>query len=425
MNVYEATQARLKFLFDNFEQIIVSFSGGKDSGVLLNLAVKYARSSDQLNKLAVYYMDYEAQYTLTDQYVQNTMDSLPRQVKKYWIALPIKAQCATSMFQNYWTPWNPVEENIWVKSLPQDSINETNFPFDFDYHVWDYEFNNQFAKSISKKSKTCFLIGIRDQESLHRYKATHKTTHCSEYKNRTYTTIDNGVVNAYPIHDWLVEDIWACNAKQGFKYDHIYDLMYEAGVKLSQMRVASPFNDAATQSLKLFKTLDPDKWPRLVGRVNGVNFTAIYGGTKAMGWNGISKPSHFTWKQYAEFLLSTLPKTTRENYERKIKTSIKYWTKDGGALPTDVIEQLPKDLKYQNLGKPQSKRRYTKPYEVLKFNDYLDEVDSKHPNLLPTYKRICIAIMKNDTSMKTLGFGQTKYELNKRKQAIHKYQEIL
>ena len=37
MNVYERTQQRLKTVFDLFDNIYVSFSGGKDSGVLLNL----------------------------------------------------------------------------------------------------------------------------------------------------------------------------------------------------------------------------------------------------------------------------------------------------------------------------------------------------------------------------------------------------
>ena len=47
-NVYELTQERLAVLFKEFDNIYVSFSGGKDSGVLLNLCIDYIRRH-QLN----------------------------------------------------------------------------------------------------------------------------------------------------------------------------------------------------------------------------------------------------------------------------------------------------------------------------------------------------------------------------------------
>ena len=43
-NVYEALQERFEFLFQEFENIYVSFSGGKDSGLLLNLLIDYKRA---------------------------------------------------------------------------------------------------------------------------------------------------------------------------------------------------------------------------------------------------------------------------------------------------------------------------------------------------------------------------------------------
>lgn len=60
------------------------------------------------------------------------------------------------------------------------------------------------------------------------------------------------------------------------------------------MRVASPFNDCAQESLKLYKVIDPANWARMVGRVNGVNFTGLYGGTTAMGWKTIKLPPGHT-----------------------------------------------------------------------------------------------------------------------------------
>ncbi len=61
-----------------------------------------------------------------------------------------------------------------------------------------------------------------------------------------------------------------------------------AGLKPSQMRVASPFNDSAKDSLNLYRVIDPEIWTRLVGRVQGANFGAIYGKTKAMAYRKLS-----------------------------------------------------------------------------------------------------------------------------------------
>ena len=38
-NVYELVQERLRVIFQDFDNIYISFSGGKDSGVLLNLCI--------------------------------------------------------------------------------------------------------------------------------------------------------------------------------------------------------------------------------------------------------------------------------------------------------------------------------------------------------------------------------------------------
>lgn len=58
----------------------------------------------------------------------------------------------------------------------------------------------------------------------------------------------------------------------------------------------------------------------MLGRVNGVNFTGIYGGTRAMGWQNIKLPEGYTWKEYMYFLLDTLPEETKQSYLEKLKS---------------------------------------------------------------------------------------------------------
>lgn len=57
-NVYDLAQERLRVIFQNFDNIYISFSGGKDSGVLLNLCIDYIRKHNLKRKIGVFHMDY-------------------------------------------------------------------------------------------------------------------------------------------------------------------------------------------------------------------------------------------------------------------------------------------------------------------------------------------------------------------------------
>lgn len=59
MDVHEAANRRLKIIFDYFDYVYVSFSGGKDSGILLHLCMDYIRMHAPGRKLGVFHMDYE------------------------------------------------------------------------------------------------------------------------------------------------------------------------------------------------------------------------------------------------------------------------------------------------------------------------------------------------------------------------------
>ena len=79
-NVYDAAIERLDFIFANFERVYLSFSGGKDSGVMLNLVIDYMRKNKIDKKLGIQILDNEANYELSEQFmhrmIQNNLDIL-------------------------------------------------------------------------------------------------------------------------------------------------------------------------------------------------------------------------------------------------------------------------------------------------------------------------------------------------------------
>ena len=434
--VWDAAQDRLATIFAEFDNIIVAFSGGKDSGAMLNMTLDYMRAHGITRKIHVFHLDYEGQYTATTDYVTEVMTSNKDLIEPWWICLPIAAGCSVSMYQEYWQPWKPEQRDLWVRDLPDHPgvIHTGNVPDDFPAYdgVWDYTFQVAFERWHHRHvgaTRTAVLVGIREQESLHRYAAINRLDKVSMLDGHRWTSqVAAGIYNAYPVHDWLVEDVWVAHARYGWSYNGLYDLFHQAGLTPHQMRVASPFITQGTDNLKLYRIIDPAMWARLVGRVNGANFGAIYGGTQAMAARGVKLPAGHTWKSYAEFLLATLPTDIRDRYLKKFATSVTYWTDKGGALRVETVRELQdagvEGLEY--LGAPDNNRSYTTPYEVVRFADYPDDLpEITDFAAVPTYKRMVVTILRNDYACKSMGFGQTKLELEKRSVAIAKYMEIL
>ena len=422
-NVFIAAMARIAFIFAHFDNIVVAFSGGKDSGVLLNLALEYARKNALLHKLGVFHLDYEAQYTATTEYVDETYASLPEGVDRLRCCVPVKVPTCTSMHETFWRPWDPEKRDLWVRDMPAECLKAEDFDYLTD-EMSDYAFQERFSLWHHRRTgaeKTCVLIGIRADESLDRWRTIVSDRNVNKFEGQPWTTkaFDN-VYMAYPIYDWHVDDIWTANAKFGWRYNKLYDLMHFAGLPTHSMRVASPFNSAAKASLSLYRVLDPQVWGKMVSRVNGVNFTAMYGDTKAMGWKRIEKPTHFTWQQYAMFLLDTLPEETAAGFRKKLEKSLQFWREKGGCLSDEAIADLRSAGVEFEVGDMTNYRTDKIPVRM----DYIDEVDSSEFRNIPTWKRLCVTILKNDHVGKYMGFSLTKNEMDRRKAAIEKYRNL-
>lgn len=423
-NVYELSMERIETVFNEFDNIYVSFSGGKDSGVMLNMCIEYMRKVGLRKKIGVFHLDYEAQYNETTKYIDRVFAENSDILEIYRVCVPFKVSTCTSMYQAYWRPWDEQHKELWTRTMPEGSYTKDDFPF-YCEDMWDYDFQMLFAEwyhQLKNANKTCCLVGIRTQESYNRWRAVYRNNNKKNNYNGYRWTRRNAkdIYNAYIIYDWLTTDIWAANGKFKWDYNRLYNLYYQAGIPLEKQRVASPFISAAQESLSLYRAIDPDMWGKMICRVNGVNFTGIYGHTSAVARYRTILPKGHNWESYMYFLLSTLPEHTRLNYLQKLSVSMNFWSTKGGCLTDETIEKLRAMGVKMEVGRHSNYTTHKKPVKM----DYMDDVDLPEFKELPTFKRMCVCILKNDHTCRYMGFSPTKKEIESKRRVMDLYREL-
>lgn len=429
-NVYEALQERLKYIFEEFDNIFVSFSGGKDSGVLLNMTLDFQKKYYPDKKIGVFYQDFEAQYSVTTEYVERTFEKIKNETEPYWVCLPMAVRTALSSYQMYWYPWDDTKEEAWVRPMPEHPyvINLQNNPmttYHYKMHQEDLakQFGRWYRMSHGNKKTVC-LLGIRANESLQRYSGILNKKY--GYKEKCWISKQfKDVWAAFPMYDWTHNDVWHANYLFGYDYNKLYDLYYMAGLKPDQMRVASPFNDYAKDSLHLYRVIDPEIWAKMIGRVRGANFASIYGKTKAMGYRSLKLPEGHTWESYTKFLLDTLPVRLRNNYVKKFNKSMEFWHKTGGGLEEEVIQELV-DHGYHIRRNGVSNYTLMKNSRVIFLEKIPDDTDDiKSTKDIPSWKRMCYCILRNDHNCRFMGFGLTREQQKNVKILKEKYKKVV
>ena len=421
MDVYEAAMDRIAFVFDNFERVYISFSGGKDSGVLINLALQYMRENNVGRKLGVQILDNEANYEASLDFMHKILEENRDLLDIYWCCLPISLPCTVSSYAVEWQCWGVEDEHRWVRPMPTQDyvVNVDNHPFGDRFregmqydHFWD-----MFAEWYAQ-GKTCAnMIGIRTQESLNRFRAI-MNDRKSMVDGRCWTKKNTQHAwNVYPIYDWRTEDVWVANARFAWDYNRLYDVFYKAGVPIHSMRVASPFMSESKSSLGLYRVIDPHTWARLCARVQGANFVATYG--KQLSYRTFTLPEGHTWKSFTKFLLDTLPEEVAGNFRNRFIQSLRYWGRVGRGLPDELIDELRENrVRFTLNGTTPHGGNSLKRVVIKRPPDHCDFL-SVNPSMVTSWKRFAITILKNDHTCKYLGLAPTQ-ELQRRQKEIQK-----
>lgn len=383
IDVCAAARKRIEYVFDNFPKIYLSFSGGKDSSVMMHLVMDEAKKRNR--KIAILFVDLEAQYNYTIQHINEMIKEYENNIELYWVSLPIALRNAVSVYEPKWLCWEPGKN--WVREPDPKSITDAKY-FPFFYSGMEFEeFVPKFGEWYSEGKLTACFVGIRSDESLNRYRTIVRKNKM-RFLDKSWTTwVYAHLYNIYPIYDFKTRDIWIYNGKYYKIYNKLYDVMHKAGLSIHQQRICQPYGDDQRKGLWLYHLIEPDTWGKVVARVNGANSGSLYAQESGniLGNFKITKPENHTWESFAKLLLKSMPVKTKEHYENKIFQFLQWWALKG-------YPKIP------------------------------DEADKKleASKDIPSWRRICKTLLRNDYWCKGLSFSQTKAESYERYKKVMK-----
>lgn len=309
--VEEAARRRISYVFDEFENIVVSISGGKDSTVLCWLALQEARRRNR--KIGIHFLDEEVVYQSTIDQVEWLMNLCPENTIRLWMQYPFHLTNATSVTESQLICWEPGKHKIWmrpkvsysIQHIPWDcsttTIRDKNKGFGF------YDALENFERS---RPNTAFMVGLRATESMNRFRAVAKNP---GYKNCFWCTkLPNNSASFYPIYDWNFHDIWRFIYDNKIRYSKIYDYQWKKGMHLQEIRVSSLLHEKSFKSLVDLPEFEPKTYDKLLRRIEGIQVGNLYGkDPKLLRCRKLPK-NYQSWRQYRNFLMETYPDTGRK-----------------------------------------------------------------------------------------------------------------
>ena len=379
-NVLQAAEERIRWTFDTFDRVYLSYSAGKDSTVMLHLAAQEARRRGR--RLGVLVVDLEGQYRCTIDHGQAQMAAYADVIDPWWVCLPISLRNAVSVFEPKWLCWDPAVEEAWIRRPPEGAVTD---PAVFPWFQQGMEFEDFvpcFGEHYAEGKSTACMVGIRADESLNRFRTIASRSKQTVDGKQWTTVVSPNVANVYPIYDWRTQDIWTWHSHNpDAEVNPLYDLMHRAGVPLGNQRICQPYGDDQRRGLWLFHLIEPETWARVVARVNGANGGALYVQEwgSINGYRRVTKPEGHTWKSFAELLLASMPPQMEEHYRNKVLLHVKWWQERG--FPEGIPDESPYELEAARKA--------------------------------PSWRRVCKSLLRNDYWGKGLGFSQHKSDAYK------------
>lgn len=247
-NVYEEAKKRIHHIYDVYDNVVSSFSGGKDSGVLVNLHWEVAQERG-LDKINVIFRDEE----LVPQAVLDNVFYYMQQpwTNFTWYAIPLRSTKYILGESKSIIFWTPHKDRQWLRPKPEWAETLNNTEEIYTQYLVDNVIASNYTGSVA------IMTGVRASESLVRYRSVVNAlneNYISASPNNTRVKL------CKPIYDWEVDDIFKYFYDTGHRYTEWYEAQLWAG---DTFRVATPLNTENSKKLDRWAKEDPVFYDRL------------------------------------------------------------------------------------------------------------------------------------------------------------------
>jgi predicted phosphoadenosine phosphosulfate sulfurtransferase len=277
LNVFEAALARLSEHYEAGHRLVVNVSGGKDSAVMLELAILAATAAGRLPVEAAT-RDEEIMFPGTYEYLERAHER--PEVELSWFVAHQPIINAFDREQPYWWVMDPLlDPDEWVRRPPPYAIE---IP---EQHIEAIVTPERYPPAPGKRLFS--VQGLRTQESKGRLRGLHMM--------QGYITLPKrGVYDMWPIYDWQDGDVWLAIDKHGWDYNPAYDVMTRYGFKGRGLRIGPPTMNAGGAELlqKVGSRAWPEWWDRVCRRLPTVRTYAQYGSRSVAAERRLGE----TWK---------------------------------------------------------------------------------------------------------------------------------
>ena len=308
-NVVGAARERVSFIFDQFENIHVSISGGKDSTVLTHLVLEEAKRRNR--RVGIFFLDEEVVYQSTIDMVEYLMEEMaPEHVIPLWLQIEFNLTNATSLTETQFVPWEAGKHEYWLRPKKSYSIKfppwnrETAVIADKNKGFGFYDVFVNFERCYTN---TAFLVGLRGTESPNRWRTVSKNPASIGGQSVYWATKKGENFSMYPLYDWNFHDVWKYIFEHKLRYHKIYDYQFRKGYNIQEMRISSLIHEKSFKALVDLPEFEPKTYNKILKRAKGIGL-AQETGKKAKLFKARKLPKNYSsWRDYRDFLIATHP----------------------------------------------------------------------------------------------------------------------